>query len=585
MKANWKQVLLSVFAAALATLPFIRTLNFPFLDGWDDSFIVENSQYLDISVTNILHWSDGSNYASQRIPATFISFMFDKACGGGAMNPRIVHAQNILWHMLATAGLFMCFTLFKVRPWLAFAMALVYAVHPQKAESVAWIAERKDVLFGAFAIWSFYFYAKIPQERKFAPLPLALFIVSILSKPTAIALPAVFMAYELSRPKPFKIKETAIRLAPFIAVTSILSLTSCAVSSGYQKSLAMKLLTIAHNQLWHLESFLLPWNLLPIYPSVSLNAGTVIFCLVGYLLLGALAVLLYIKTKDFFLWKAIPLGLCFLFAIGPTSGLIQIAGIDYADRYNYVPSAFLCFAVAWLLSRLLDWTEDKLPEKAKNIAFVAIAGVLSWIIFLSAICVNGVETYSSPIALFTVASMPEKPSLLGVCLLAKAKFKKGEPAVAELYEKLQSSGHTPENAKFEFIFAEILAAAEAMQRNPANAKQAIAVIEKYALMKMPENFMLTKLEILNILMNCQFMDQRKEDGLKTLGEIIERSKSPQMADEDNHCLQFYLGLKFIIYENYSAAEKHFKRAFEISPTSETYRQSYLRAKNSNKSAN
>ena len=570
---NKRKIALAAVLAVCSALPFLQALKFPFLLAWDDAMLLNAEHLLAFRPQNIYYWLQG-HYCDQIIPATFVSFMADYAVDG--LNPMVFHAQNILWHAVACVGVFMCFTLFNVRLWLAFVLALAYAIHPQKAESVCWVLERKDVLFGAFAVWSFYFYAKTPQARHFAPLPLFLFSISLLSKPTAISFPAALLCFELTRGRPFNVKALTLRLAPFFALSAILaSITIHHSDDITQSPVWMKLFISLRNLFWYVWSTLAPLDLLPIYPLVEFNYSTAIPVALECLCAVAAAAFLLQWKREFLLWKALPFLMAFAAAHASTIGLVQFNSMHYADRYNYIPSALLCFAIAWLLSRLLDKIQAK-PESdpAKSTAAVALALGL-WIAMLSWLSFSYCKTFSSNLALFSVATLPERPNTIAYCNLAVAKFKSNLPAGKELYERVLAErnqvSQTEWECKPDVALARILMATEAIHANPSEGKEPIKVLSRFASAKLPDRFFLSKLERLNILLECELLLRMKEESLATIQMMIDESKLAGIPTEKNPSELFYIGMKLFLQEDYKGAAEFFGKASRLHPESELFK--------------
>ena len=155
--SGWKKELLFFLLILLgASLPFLPALSYPFLQDWDDyTFIVENPR-LDLTWKNFLFYLTNT-FQDLHTPLPLWSFMLDKALWGN--NPLAYRLENILFHGVNAYLLFKIFSFWGIRRTLAFAGALLWAVHPQKVESCIWITERKDVLCGLFAFASLLFSA------------------------------------------------------------------------------------------------------------------------------------------------------------------------------------------------------------------------------------------------------------------------------------------------------------------------------------------------------------------------------------------------------------------------------------------
>ncbi len=574
--------------AVIAALPFLRCLNYPFLDMWDDAMISDKGELLTFSLKNILYWCQG-NYDGQIVPATFLTFMLDYALSG--TSPVGYHLQNILWHCVVCAGVFKCFTLFNVRPWTAFVFALVFATHPQRVESVAWISERKDVIFAAFATWSFYFYAKEEKsDRLFRPLPLALYTLALLSKPTAATMPLVLFAFELSR-RPLKPLRVALRILPFLLLAVAMFLAVCGKPPEWEYSYPMKLFVSVRNLAWYLKSSILPWDLLPLYPRVAFDAASILFVSASALLgLGA-AFLLH--RAGLLIRNAIPLALCFAGALAPTVGFLQFSNADYADRYSYLPSAFVFFACAWLLSRALDWAEKEQSLTPINEALRSLLLKKGLLGMLGALLVaamalssfNYIQTYSSEMALLTTATDIESPNPEALCLLALKKTDLGIPAVGEFMDRMKKLGYgsqpKPLGTGKEFSSYDILCwylKASDMAIEPGGLPKAIAILSEIK-KRVPsgKRAHINKQNILSRLAIYQLQLGQKSEAIATLGEMAAGGESQPLKENGAKSL-FTIGVKAFLEQDFVKAEAFFERAAALDPASPIIRHNLEQAK-------
>ena len=190
--SNKKDIIYSVCLAVIVFAVFSISIHYQFLESFDDNGHVLHNRYLTFSFTSITYWLTHACVGCY-MPLTMLSYIFDYSLWG--LNSFGFHLQNIFWHIVATIAIYSCFRLFKIKSWIAFFLCLIFAVHPQRVESVVWISERKDVLCAAFYFLSIFFYIK-NNNKKFNITAFILFILAILSKPMAISLPVVLVLYE-----------------------------------------------------------------------------------------------------------------------------------------------------------------------------------------------------------------------------------------------------------------------------------------------------------------------------------------------------------------------------------------------------
>ena len=141
--------LLGLALLATAAL-FAPSLKYPFLCEWDDSGVIFNG-HLAFSLANLHYWLT-HNVQGLFTPVHMYSLMSDYNLAGP--QPWCFRVHNLLLHLAAVAAFFLLLRHFRLAPIAAFWVTLFFAVSPQRIESVAWITERKDVLYGSCVLWS-----------------------------------------------------------------------------------------------------------------------------------------------------------------------------------------------------------------------------------------------------------------------------------------------------------------------------------------------------------------------------------------------------------------------------------------------
>lgn len=188
---NISSLSLILFLTAITFLPSLKNG----FTNWDDpAYLLENDliQHLSWPTVKILF---SRFMATQYNPLVFLSFAWEHHFFG--LNPFVYHLTNLVLHLLNTALVFWMVFLLTYKSIPASVTALLFGIHPLHVESVAWVAMRKDVLYTFFflgALISYVFYLQSQRlERKFWYLAFGLFILSLLSKPMAVTLPAVLI--------------------------------------------------------------------------------------------------------------------------------------------------------------------------------------------------------------------------------------------------------------------------------------------------------------------------------------------------------------------------------------------------------
>jgi len=602
-------------AAFVALIPFLTSVSYPFLDLWDDASVYSFEESLRLNLSSVIHWLGcwtnllplswlgakplpGDPWR-ELVPMVSLTHMADYAIAG--FSPWIYHLQSLLWHAACAAGLYKCFTLFRVRPWLALVFVAAFAVHPQRAESVVWVSERRDVVYGAFAVWSFYLYAKGRGASSFSPGAFILFVLSLASKPMAAAMPLVLFAFELIESRPFSLKDAAKRLWPYFLAAFLSSMAYHPASKEALGTVSapMKLFIALHNALWYPLKTLLPLNLCPIYPKVSFDSSGISFVASGFALLLALGGAIWVANPGFLFRKALPYALMSLLSISTVIGLFQVNAVNYADRYSYVFSAFVFFALAWLLSRAFDWAEAQgeggsqglKGEIAKAFSNGAVlpAVLCVWLLSLGVSSFFHQEVYKSSLGLFQEACARKNPNPLAILMLANAEMAAGTPDAADRYAaRLLSSGleskiMSPDAAGIPFrqlIYWHFKGLELARSGHPKEALQ--------ILLKAKDGVLRSKLfakyyssQLLMCVAESQLSLGLKKEALASMDELIgSYDLGPECPDA--LCAK---GVKSVFAGDLSAAETYFEKALSARPSSQGFKDNLQRVKSMRAKAN
>ena len=258
--------------------------------------------------------------------------MFDYSIWG--LNSTGYHLQNIFWHIVTVIFIYKIIRYFDVKIWVSFLLCLIFAVHPQRVESVVWLSERKDVLCAAFYFMSIYFYITADNKKLNKYFSFLLFLVSILSKPMSVTLPAILILFEFHKEKTLKPWYYINKFWPFILVSIAsvpISIISQTGAIDAKTSLLLRIIISLYNDLWYLKQFFYPENLVPIYPkfSHSLMIYTVI---PSYAFVILFSLILFFKKKKLFIYSIFPLIAGYVVTLFPVSEILLLEALDHADR-------------------------------------------------------------------------------------------------------------------------------------------------------------------------------------------------------------------------------------------------------------
>jgi Tfp pilus assembly protein PilF len=350
----------SLLAAALflgAILPFLPTLPFGFVGPWDDSnYIVQNPWLGNLSLERILRAFLQPYYFNYH-PLTILTYQLEYAVWGPwAPGFRTV---NFIIHAATTVALLWMLRQFGSATFPSVILALFFAIHPLRVESVVWVSERKDVLCALFYVLALgcwrrsLLWESSAGERRWLGLAVACTCLALLSKAMAVSLPLVFLAHDatfarerLRRRLPLYLLLIALGVA-----FSYLNLVAQRGAIHVGASLQDRLLTAAFAPIHYIYTTVLPIKLSAIYPMTDRPTLAVWGKVAaGFSVVGGLCLLLIFARQS---PRAFFSLLASAIALGPVSGIVGVGSAWAADRYSLIPTALLLIAFVGPLDRAL----------------------------------------------------------------------------------------------------------------------------------------------------------------------------------------------------------------------------------------
>jgi len=349
---------------ALATIIiYAQTVSHGYLAYDDDQYVYENHWVkAGLTAANIA-WAFTTFFYANWHPLTWISYMLDFSLWGE--NPGAQHLENVAFHVASTLLLFFVLTRTTRRVWRAALVAAIFALHPLRVESVAWISERKDVLstfWQMLALLLYVRYVSQPGVRRYLAVALA-FALSLLAKPMAVTFPLVLLLVDfwpLQRftwpPAPAAARRAVLEKLPLLALSAAASMLTFLAQRNYGTVVSLTHLPIAARAanaaiayVAYLGKAFWPSGLAVLYPGQMPDSGSALLAAVLLLAITALA-WYWIKARPYFaagwLW--------YLGMLMPVIGLVQVGVQSIADRYTYMPMAGLSIAVVWTLADLVE---------------------------------------------------------------------------------------------------------------------------------------------------------------------------------------------------------------------------------------
>ncbi|HLD30394.1 MAG TPA: hypothetical protein VJC03_08625, partial [bacterium] len=258
------------FIATVTFLSLSPVLRASFLNIDDNTYVTQNSDITTLSWQGVKRVFS-SSYVSMYIPVTMLSYSLEYRFF--RLNPAAYHTTNLLLHIANCCLVFWLVLLLSGNNMpAAFFTALFFGIHPLRVESVAWIAERKDVLCALFFIGTLisYSYYKLSGRKKFYYVSFALFVFALLSKPMTVTLPFVMLLFDHYYRGRLSLTDLKEKI-PFLTtaflggvVTLITQGSTNAISTAH--SFLSNVLVAAHGILFYLWKTLVPVDLSAYYP-------------------------------------------------------------------------------------------------------------------------------------------------------------------------------------------------------------------------------------------------------------------------------------------------------------------------------
>ena len=395
LQSPQKQKLVCSLLLVLATLalynPIVRA---PFLNLDDDLYITQNPNVQAGLTRHSVAWAFTTFANTNWHPITWLSHELD--CQLFGLNPAGPHLVNLLLHAASAVLIFLMLANITGMIWRSLMAAALFALHPINVESVAWIAERKNVLsmfFFLLALAAYGWYARHPEIRRYMVVTV-LYALALMAKPQVITFPfaLLLLDYWPLRRIAGANESTETELAePSRAQRSFLSLVWEKIPwfalSAASALITMKAQSAARHEelpVWeHLANAALayakyvgkafwPANLAPLYPhpgrTISIPAAAL--SALGIVAITVLVVIFRERRYLFVGW------FWFLGTMVPMIGLVQVGVQSMADRYAYIPLLGIFVIVCWGVPDLLRFW--RVPTKVAAVASAVVLVALGF---------------------------------------------------------------------------------------------------------------------------------------------------------------------------------------------------------------
>ncbi len=395
-----------LLAAAILAI-YGQVVSFDFVNFDDHPYVTENVHVRAGLTWAGTRWAFTATAQSNWHPLTWLSLMLDAQMGG--LNPHLFHLTNLLLHLANTLVLFHLLRRLTGFHWRSAAVAALFAVHPLHVESVAWVAERKDVLstlFWLLTMWAYLRYTERQSLRAYLGV-VVLFGLGLMAKPMLVTLPLILLLIDfwplgrltLSPGMGGVLRNLLWEKVPLFALAGVSSIITViaqekggAIVSLENHALPARVANALVSYVRYIGKMLWPQGLAVLYPhprnTVPLAlalVSAVVLLILSWLALRAAPRRPYLAFG--WLWYVITLV--------PVIGLVQVGNQAMADRYTYVPLIGLFVAIVWWITDVSSsWTGDVTAAQASpgqrrarlafGIVFSALVALLMGVAYVQA---------------------------------------------------------------------------------------------------------------------------------------------------------------------------------------------------------
>ncbi|PYI76761.1 MAG: hypothetical protein DMF04_07930, partial [Verrucomicrobia bacterium] len=357
----------------ITLLLFGRTFGYPFINFDDPAYILERPEITRGVTLSGIAWSFTHSHGGNWHPLTSLSHMLDCQLFDGHAGAH--HFVNVLLHALSASLLFLVLRRMTAGPnqtgsvWRSALVALVFAIHPLRVESVAWIAERKDVLSGLFFMLTLGAYVRYVHKPSIFQYVLILVSLAcgLMAKPMLVTVPFVLLLldywplrrFEQSKQRLTRLLLEKLPLLVLVVISARATIIAQrdALSTVEQVPLKWRISNALVSYCIYVGKMFWPSNLGVFYPlPQNLFPWWQVALAVVFLLFGSVVAIAWRGTRPYFFtgW------FWFLGMLVPVIGIIQVGMQSRADRYTYLPEIGLAVAVVWGTAELIrGWHYQK----------------------------------------------------------------------------------------------------------------------------------------------------------------------------------------------------------------------------------
>jgi len=387
LTSRWTLIAVCVCLTGVTWVVFAQTLRYDFVNYDDPRYVYQNARITSgINFANVA-WAFSHIHSENWHPLTTITHMLD--CHLHGLNAGWHHFTNVLLHCLAVVLLFVALERMTGALWRSAFVSAVFAVHPLHVESVAWIAERKDVLSAFFFMLTLLAYFHYTRARSIGRyLTVALVVaLGLMSKPMLVTLPFVLLLldywplgrFEAHRSNTGRqVLQLILEKIPLIALSAVSSFVTFLAQRGAigwteQLPVSARISNALVAYVIYIRQMFWPTRLAVFYPHPENRLPVLEISLAFIVLVGiTAAACVFRKKAPYFMtgW------FWYLGMLVPVIGLVQVGWQGHADRYTYLPQIGLYITVTWAVTDLTrSW---RFQRMALGVAALIVVGALTW---------------------------------------------------------------------------------------------------------------------------------------------------------------------------------------------------------------
>ena len=350
-KNQWLWIGAIIVATVVVYLPALRGS----FTSWDDGAYIQDNPMLKSLSWSTIKAIFSTNYMGNYHPLAMLSLAFDYQVN--KFDPFVFHLTNLLLHIANSLLVFFSVRALTRRMDVAIAAGLLFGVHALHVESVAWISERKDVIYAFFYLLAMFSYIRFTakNERKWFLWSVFFFLLSCFSKGQAVSFVFTLVLIDFYQGRKAFSLQILLEKVPFFILSLIFGFIALNAQREVEATMMVnfpiqeRIAFASYGLVMYLLKLIVPFSLSTYYPYPILHTGLPIPAIYWICILPALGIfgllwVFYKRSKAlFFALGFFLLNIIFLLQLLPVGRAIM------ADRYAYIPSIGYCFFFGWLI--------------------------------------------------------------------------------------------------------------------------------------------------------------------------------------------------------------------------------------------